>query len=75
MNGWNDEDEEDEQFSTPIDDVDLRMFFYEVSVSLSIATNDDALPHAFVVLKRLPLGTVERDRCHVLKLERLAYAI
>lgn len=46
MNGWNDEDEEDEQFSTPIDNVDLRMFFYEVRVSLSI--------NVLVVLKRLP---------------------
>lgn len=30
LNGWNDEEEE-EQFSTPIDDVDLRVFFYDVS--------------------------------------------
>ncbi|CAM9092964.1 unnamed protein product [Pylaiella littoralis] len=28
LNGWNDEEEE-EQFSTPIDDVDLRVFFYD----------------------------------------------
>lgn len=29
--GWNDE-EEDEEFSTPIDDVSLKIFFYEVIV-------------------------------------------
>eukprot|EP00752_Nemacystus_decipiens_P010988 g9765.t1 len=29
LSGWNDEDDEDEQFSTPIDDVDLRTFFYD----------------------------------------------
>lgn len=29
LNGWNDEDDEDEEFSTPVDDVNLRMFFYE----------------------------------------------
>ena len=31
LNGWNGEDDEDEQFSTPIDDVSLRIFFYDVS--------------------------------------------
>lgn len=31
LSGWTDDDE-DEEFSTPINDVSLKMFFYEVMV-------------------------------------------